>query len=126
MAKVLLIDDDHKMRMLVSEFLSHHGHEVIIAQDGAFGVSMSALEYPDLIILDMMMPVMSGPEALDLLKREPGLAGIPVVVASAIDDPEMKQQMLDAGVVAYLDKPIDLQALLSCVDGTLRFRSKPR
>ena len=66
MAKILLIDDDPKMRMLVSEFMGHNGHEVIIAQDGAFGVSMSALEYPDLIILDMMMPVMRGPEAFSL------------------------------------------------------------
>ena len=125
MAKILLIDDDEQMRKLISDFMDHQGHEVVIAPDGAFGVSMSALEYPDLILLDMMMPVMSGPEALDLLKREPGLAGIPVVVVSANDDPDLKQQMLDAGVVTYLTKPIDLKELLSCIEGTLTFRPKP-
>lgn len=97
MAKILLIDDDPQMRKLVSEFLAHHDHEVIIAQDGAFGVSMSVIEYPDLIILDMMMPVMSGAEALGLLKSEPGMSAIPVLVCSANDDPVLKQEMLDAG-----------------------------
>lgn len=125
MAKILLIDDDPQMRQLVSEFLAHHGHEVIIAQDGAFGVSMTVIEYPDLIILDMMMPVMSGPEALGLLKKEPGMAGIPVLVCSASNDPVLKQEMLDAGVVAYIDKPLDLPELLTAIEGTLRFRPKP-
>jgi len=125
MAKILLIDDDPQMRKLVSEFLTHHGHEVIIAQDGAFGVSMTVIEYPDLIILDMMMPVMSGPEALELLKSEPGMAGIPVLVCSANDDPVLKQEMLDAGVVAYIDKPVVLPELLTAIEGTLRFRPKP-
>lgn len=126
MAKILLIDDDPQMRKLITDFMGHQGHEVIIAQDGAFGVSMTALEYPDIILLDMMMPVMSGPEALDMLKREPGLSGIPVVVVSANADPDLKQQMLNAGVVAYIDKPVDLAALLSCVEGTLTFRAKPQ
>ena len=125
MAKILLIDDDARMRKLITDFMSTHGHEVLIAPDGAFGVSMSALEHPDLILLDMMMPVISGAEALDLLKREPGLAGIPVVVVSANHDPNLKRQMFDAGVVAYLDKPVDLQELLACVQGTLTFRPKP-
>lgn len=125
MAKILLIDDDPQMRKLISEFMGLNGHEVLIAQDGAFGVSMSALELPDLILLDMMMPVMSGPEALDILKSEPGLKGIPVVVVSANDNQKLKQQMLDAGVVAYLSKPVDLQALLRCIQGTLTFRPKP-
>lgn len=125
MAKILLIDDDPRMRKLVSNFMSLNGHEVLSAQDGAFGISMSTLEYPDIILLDMMMPVMSGPEALDILKSEPGLKGIPVVVVSANNDPELKQEMFDAGVVAYLTKPIDLQELLSCVQGTLTFRPKP-
>lgn len=126
MAKILLIDDDPHTRKLISDFMSHQGHEVLIAQDGAFGVSMSALEYPDIILLDMMMPVMSGPEALDLLKLEPGLAGIPVVVVSANDDPDLQQQMLDAGVAAYITKPIDFMELLACVQGTLTFRAKPK
>jgi len=125
MAKILLIDDDPQMRKLISDFMSHQGHEVIIAQDGAFGVSMTALEYPDIILLDMMMPVMSGPEALDMIKREPGLSGIPVVVVSANDDPDLQQQMFNAGIAAYIQKPVDLPALLSCVEGTLTFRPKP-
>lgn len=124
MAKILLIDDDAQMRKLITEFMSLKGHEVITAEDGAFGVSMSALELPDIIILDMMMPVMDGPQALDVLKKEPGLTGIPVVAASANADPEFKQKMLDAGVVAYLTKPVDLVELLQCIEGTLTFRAK--
>lgn len=124
MAKILLIDDDPQMRQLISEFLTHQGHEVIIAQDGAFGVSMTFIEYPDLILLDMMMPVMSGPEALELLQKDPKMAGIPVLVCSANDNPALKQEMLDAGVVAYIDKPIVLPELLNAIEGTLRFRPK--
>ena len=125
MAKILLIDDDPRMRKIVSDFMAHNGHEVIIAQDGAFGVSMSAIEQPDIIILDMMMPVMSGAEALGLLKQEPKLSGIPVLVCSANDDPVLRRETLEAGVVAYLLKPIDLPELLRSIEGTLRFRPKP-
>jgi len=73
----------------------------------------------------MMMPVMSGPQALELLKREPGLAGIPVIAVSANDDPDLIRKMKDEGVVAYLTKPIDLNELLTTLEGTLRFRPKP-
>ena len=125
MAKILLVDGDPQMRKLISEFLEHHGHEVIIAQDGAFGVSMSVIEHPDLIILDMMTPGMSGAEALDLIKSEPGMSGIPVLVCSANDEPVLKQEMLGAGVVAFMDKPLNLPELLNTVEGTLRFRPKP-
>lgn len=125
MAKVLLIDDDPLMRRLISEFLTHHGHEVLFAQDGAFGVSLSALEFPDLIILDMMMPVMNGEEALTTLKEEPSLAGIPVLAVSANPDPALMQRILDAGAVAYITKPVDLEKLLASVEGTLTFRRKP-
>lgn len=125
MAKILLIDDDAQTRKLISDFMGRQGHEVLIASDGAFGVSMSTLEHPDIILLDMMMPVMSGPGTLELLKREPRLADIPVVMISANDDPDLQQQMMDAGVVAYLVKPLDLVELLSCIEGTLTFRSKP-
>ena len=124
MAKILLIDDDASTRRLIDDFLVYYGHEVIFAQDGAFGVSMSEIEYPDLILLDIMMPVMSGSEALSVIKRKPGLADIPVVVISANDDPKLKQEMLDAGVVAYFDKPFDLTELLNCIEGTLTFRPK--
>lgn len=125
MAKMLLVDGDPQMRKLISEFLEHHGHEVIIAQDGAFGVSMSVIEHPDLIILDMMTPVMSGAEALGLIKSEPGMSGIPVLVCNANDEPVLKQEMLGAGVVAFIDKPLNLPELLNAVEGTLRFRPKP-
>lgn len=124
MSKILLIDDDANTRKLIDDFMRYHGHEVIFAQDGAFGVSMSELEYPDLILLDVMMPVMDGPQALRILKRKPGLASIPVVVISANDNPQLIQQMLDAGVVAYFTKPLDLIELLVCVQGTLTFRPK--
>ncbi|MCR4379110.1 MAG: response regulator [Rhodospirillales bacterium] len=124
MAKILLIDDDASTRKLIDEFMRYHDHEVIFAQDGAFGVSMTELEYPDIILLDIMMPVMSGTEALGILKRKPGLANIPVVVVSANDSPKLKRQMLDAGVVAFFDKPFDLTELLACIEGTLTFRPK--
>ena len=125
MAKILLIDDDPQMQLLITDYMGGHGHEVVVAPDGAMGLSTSVMEYPDIIILDMMMPVMDGPKALEFLKREPGLAGIPVVVVSANDDTELKQNMLDGGVVAYLGKPVNLPELLSCIEGTLRFRPKP-
>ena len=124
MAKILLIDDDAQMRKLITEFMSLKGHEVIPAKDGAFGVSMSALELPDIILLDMMMPVMDGPQALDMLKREPGLNGIPVVAVSANSDPDFMEQVKNAGAVAYLTKPVDLTELLQCLEGTLTFRAK--
>lgn len=124
MAKILLVDDDRHTRTLLFEFLQHAGHEVIFAQDGAFGVSMSELERPDLILLDLMMPVMDGPQALNVLKSKPELADIPVVVISANNSVRLKQEVLDAGAIAFFDKPIELKALLTSIEGTLTFRSK--
>lgn len=124
MPKILLIDDDPRTRKLISDNLEQSGHEVLFAQDGAFGVSMSTLEIPDVIILDVMMPIMTGPETLRALKADPDMKNIPVIVLTALEDFELEESMLAQGAVAYFTKPVNLQELINCIEGTLTFRRR--
>ena len=125
MPKILLVEDDPRMRKMVRDNLVALGHEVLLAQDGAFGISMSALEKPDAIILDIMMPIMDGVEALHMLKNEPNLRDIPVVVLTALDDPNIETETLELGAAAYLTKPIDIQRLMACVEDIVGAPARP-
>lgn len=124
MPKILLIEDDPRMRKFVRDTLMAHGHEVLLAQDGAFGVSMSTLERPDAIILDIMMPVMDGVEALHLLKSEPSLRDIPVVILTALEDQDIEAQARALGAAAFLKKPVDMKQLMTCIEGVLGVPSR--
>jgi CheY-like chemotaxis protein len=106
-ARILVIDDDSDIREVVGEALTYAGYEVATARDGREGLAACRSFHPDLILLDLMMPGVSGWEFRAAQQRDPALAAIPVVVVTALGhDPDIQ-------VSALLAKPFRLEDLLS-------------
>lgn len=104
-----MVDDETDIRQAVSEVLAEEGYEVAAARDGAEALAKARAFHPSLVLLDLMMPVMSGWEFRAAQKCDPELSEIPVVVLSAIS----REEGVDAQ--GFLAKPFDLEALLSAV-----------
>jgi len=105
---VLVVDDDPSVRNMLGRFLSREGYQVETAPDGATGLRLARERRPDVITLDVLMPDMDGWAVLSALKGDPGLATIPVVMLSVVDD---KPTAFALGVAEYLTKPIDRAGL---------------
>ncbi len=109
MAKILIIEDEQLHRTATTDRLVHEGYEVISASDGKEGFEMATLEKPDLIILDILMPVQDGKETLLKLKELEETKNIPVIVLTAISenelaDNECKQKLMLASEVLRKDE----------------------
>jgi CheY-like chemotaxis protein len=105
MAKILIAEDERDIRDLVAFTLRFAGHEVFSASNGEEAVEMAPKVNPDLILMDVRMPRMTGYEACKLMKEDPNLKDIPVVFLSAKGQENEIQQGLDAGAEEYLLKP---------------------
>jgi two-component system response regulator CpxR len=112
---ILVVDDDRDIRETLGEILHHEGYHVEMAENGARAVELIRRgPAPSLVLLDLMMPVMSGWEFLEMAETDAELAGIPVVVVSAMPAP-LAPAEARGGVKACLHKPLQLQQLLSLV-----------
>lgn len=109
MARVLVVDDELDIRQAVAEVLAEEGHQVVAASDGAEALERLRAFHPNLVLLDLMMPVMNGWEFRSAQKCDPDLSGIPVIVVSALG----RDAAIDAE--GFLQKPFDLDELLSAV-----------
>ena len=107
-----MIDDDLPIGHVVRTILEAEGHEVLVADDGSRGFATAQRQIPDAILLDVMMPAMSGVAVLRALIGDHRTVRIPVVVLSALAADEIEQECLDLGVSGYLQKPIDPDALI--------------
>lgn len=105
MAHILLADDDPLLGELVQFKLEAHGHSVEIVGDGEAALAAIAARRPDLLILDSMMPAMSGPEVLQVLKASPATASIPIIMLTARKGQENIVSALQAGADDYVTKP---------------------
>ena len=113
MPRILLVEDNEMNRDMLSRRLKRRGYEVSIAVDGAEGVEMTSSEVPDLILMDMSLPVMDGWEATRNIKADPATKSIPVIALTAHAMSGDRQKALDAGCDDYDTKPIELSRLLS-------------
>jgi CheY-like chemotaxis protein len=107
MARVLVIDDEPDVRWLIRMSLERAGHEVIDAEDGLRGVALAQRQRPEIIVLDLMMPVMDGYAVLDALAKDARTASVPVVVLSARAIPDEAERAVGAGARRFLEKPFD-------------------
>ncbi|GAB4459133.1 MAG: hypothetical protein Kow0070_13740 [Anaerolineales bacterium] len=105
MAKILIAEDERDIRDLIAFTLRFAGHEVFAATNGEEAVDMAPKVNPDLILMDVRMPRMTGYEACRAIKQNPSLKDIPVVFLSAKGQESEIQQGLDAGAEEYLLKP---------------------
>ena len=113
MAKILLVEDNEMNRDMLSRRLKKKGYEVLIAVDGAEGVSMGISEKPDLILMDMSLPIMDGWTATGELKANPDTKSIPIIALTAHAMSGDKEKAMAAGCDDYDTKPIELDRLLS-------------
>jgi two-component system cell cycle response regulator DivK len=112
MAKILLVEDNEMNLDMLSRRLGRQGYDVIAAQDGAAGVAKAAIEHPNLILMDMSLPVMDGWEATRRLKADPATKAIPIIALTAHAMVEDREKAMAAGCDDYDTKPIDLPRLL--------------
>jgi two-component system phosphate regulon response regulator PhoB len=120
MSKILLAEDDKQIGDMVSFKLTNTGHRVIRAQDGEAACVLAARELPDLILLDAMMPSLSGFEVLRRLKADPNLRSIPVIMVTAKGHERDVLSGLRGGAVDYIVKPFSLKELSARVELALR------
>ncbi len=120
-AKILIVDDDERARRLLASLLQQD-FQIFQAEDGMQALKMAAEIQPDLILLDQMMPGMTGYEATLKLKEDPLTRSIPIIVVSALDDRESRLRGLDAGAEEYLYKPVDRIDLRIRVRNLLRLK----
>lgn len=119
MHKILLVEDNEMNRDMLSRRLQRKGYEVVIAVDGGEGVAMAASEKPDLILMDMSLPVLNGWDATRRIKGDPALAAIPVIALTAHAMASDREQALAAGCDDYDTKPIELPRLLEKIEKEL-------
>ena len=119
MATVLIVEDNEMNRDMLSRRLERRGFVIRIAVDGAEGVAMATADIPDLVLMDMSLPVMDGWEATRTLKANPDTAGIPVIGLTAHAMAGDREKCLAAGCDDYDTKPIELPRLLEKMQSLL-------
>lgn len=116
MAKILLVEDNELNRDMLSRRLERRGHVITIAVDGKEGVEAAQRENPELILLDMSLPVMDGWTAARLLKGGDGTKDIPIIALTAHAMQGDREKAIEAGCDDYDTKPVDLARLLAKMD----------
>lgn len=119
MARILLVEDNEMNRDMLSRRLIRRKYDVIMAEDGAKGIEMARQHQPDLILMDMSLPVTDGWEATRVLKGDAATRAIPVIALTAHAMRGDRQKALDAGCDDYDTKPVDLKRLLSKIEALL-------
>lgn len=116
MRKILLVEDNEMNRDMLSRRLERKGFEVVIAVDGQAGVELASSSNPDLILMDLSLPVMDGWEATRCIKADPATQKIPVIALTAHAMAGDEQKALEAGCDAYDTKPVDFKRLLGKIE----------
>ena len=123
MSKILLVEDNEMNRDMLSRRLERKGYTVVIAVDGQQGVDMTYSETPDLILMDMSLPIIDGWEATRRLKASPQTRGIPVIALSAHAMAGDREKALESGCEDYDTKPVDFSRLRAKIEALTAPRS---
>ena len=125
MAKILLVEDNEMNRDMLSRRLLRKGHEVVTAEDGAQGIEAAGAQSPDLILMDMSLPVLDGWEATRQLKTNAATSAIPIIALTAHATGEDREKALQAGCDDYDTKPVEFQRLLEKIEKLLPKKPTP-
>jgi two-component system cell cycle response regulator DivK len=120
MPKILLVEDNEMNRDMLSRRLQRKGYEVVLALDGQSGVEMTQTQTPDLVLMDMSLPVLDGWEATRRLKADTATRHIPVIALTAHAMSSDREKAIEAGCDDYDTKPVELTRLLAKIDALLR------
>ncbi len=116
MAKILLVEDNDMNRDMLSRRLIREGFEVLVSEDGAEAVAKAASDNPDVILMDLGLPIMDGWEATRAIKADARTASIPVIALTAHATAEDRRLAFEAGCDDYDTKPVDLTRLLKKIE----------
>ena len=119
MTKVLLVEDNEMNRDMLTRRLERKGFEVVIAVDGQAGIDIASSATPDIILMDLSLPVIDGWEATRKIKADPATQSIPVIALTAHAMAGDEQKALEAGCDDYDTKPIELPRLLEKIENLL-------
>jgi CheY-like chemotaxis protein len=115
-ALILLAEDEYTTTLLVTDFLQMSGYRVISAETGVRAIEQAKAEKPDVILMDIQMPEMDGLAAIEHLRADAELAGVPIIALTALAMAGDRERCLAAGANDYFSKPIDLSRLAMCID----------
>ncbi len=120
--KILIIDDQPENVFVLQDRLEHEGYNVIIAYDGQSGINKAVDEQPDIILLDIMMPGMSGFEVCEVLTKNEKTKKIPIIMVTALTGSDDIKKGLELGAYDYIKKPFNRVELLARIKSALRFK----
>jgi len=123
MAKLLLVEDNEMNRDMLTRRLQRRGYEIITAVDGQEAIALASRETPDLILMDMSLPVLDGWQATRAIKGAPATQRIPVIALTAHALNQDREQAFAAGCDEFETKPVDLQALVAKIETLLNGRA---
>jgi CheY-like chemotaxis protein len=126
MAKILVVDDFEDSRFSLARLLELSGHTVIEAADGRAAVDLTADERPDIVLMDLTLPILDGVEATAKIRAAEAHAEVPIVALSAHDSEAHRTRALGAGCNAYVTKPVDFEALERLLTDVLAESETPR
>lgn len=118
--KILVIDDSSTNIVLLNAILLQHGYDVLTAFSAKEAYKLLENESPDLILLDLLMPEISGIDFLEEIKKQSNLRNIPVVIVSAVGSKENISLTRELGAVSFISKPVNIDELMEQVSGLLK------
>jgi two-component system cell cycle response regulator DivK len=122
--KILIVEDNEKNRTLVKDVLEYHGYEVIEAGNGKEGIKIAKENNPDLILMDIQMPVMSGFDAIKILRNNSETKDIKIIALTSLAMKGDKEKCMEEGFDDYMAKPIDIRRLPEVVKKALEVKNK--
>jgi len=119
---ILIVEDNEQNRKVARDLLQVHGYLTIEAETGEDAIALASTQAPDLVVMDVRLPGMSGVDALAKLRAAPTTRAIPVLAFTASVMPQDRSEIMAAGFDAFMSKPIDLEAFLQTVADALKRR----
>jgi len=120
MSLILIVEDNEKNLKLLRDVLQVKGYQTVEAGTAEAGLALARDRKPGLILMDIQLPGMSGIDALKALRADPGTSSIPVIAVTASVMQQDRQQIMDAGFNGFIEKPVNLRALLETVQGIVK------
>jgi two-component system cell cycle response regulator DivK len=120
--RILVVEDNPLSSKLLKQLLAAHGYEVVESPDGLQALDLARDEQPDLILMDIRLPDISGLEVTRLLKQDDRTKTIPIIAVTALATPEYEREGLESGCDAYIPKPITLDNFLPTIESFLKIR----
>ena len=124
MSRVLVVDDESIIGVILRLALDAKGHETLVAADGHTGIEIARAEHPDAIVLDLMMPGVNGYDVLDAVRHSSELNEVPVLVLTAVTLSRERDRCLAEGADAVMTKPFDPGDVADALEGLLSTQSK--